>query len=572
MIPTWELLTQSGQLRIKTIDEMVAKKLRLTKEQLAILHKNGPRTSFHYKMCWARTYLKQAGISTNPKKGTWQNTFLGNSVSQLSIDWIKEEVKSYQLKKNSRRVFSLGNEYRDTGSGKKNEDQLLRWINIDGSGITNAGGIRSLRSLRSGTTSIDVLILFSSEEPAEFQKPWIDKFEKNTNKLIYWGDARFHENKEFMDFKGNRLLKDAFELNIPILHFHRKRKGYVEFTGIYILRQLEEMDTHYREHTVRNLCAKLERTDDKSIDTGWLRSWRTEDQWELRTKDGPSHWIDYHTNATQFPQSTGAETIVANVPSSFVHKKNKLAEDRGNGEAKLYIGPIKNHAEFDLFFHNWHPMNTYEIDIVETLLYLQDLEDEFSKQSKYKAVSRRLYSELFNKVENLDENRIDLVSHQDKSRYYIRGSNNVWKLIREICLPLITSITVSKTTTHEDGSADFVIKISRSDEVRKMNPTSGQQISQKKDKKERQKASKNDAPRVPDDELKDRVWRRDQGMCQANWRIDSSFDKNSGDICGSNENLEFDHIVPYSKGGKTTYRNLQLLCQRHNRMKSNRDL
>jgi 5-methylcytosine-specific restriction endonuclease McrA len=71
---------------------------------------------------------------------------------------------------------------------------------------------------------------------------------------------------------------------------------------------------------------------------------------------------------------------------------------------------------------------------------------------------------------------------------------------------------------------------------------------------------------VPQD-LKDQVWKRCQGMCQANWRTDSSLDKNTGDICGSNENLEFDHIVPYSRGGKTTYRNLQLLCQRHNRIK-----
>ena len=49
--------------------------------------------------------------------------------------------------------------------------------------------------------------------------------------------------------------------------------------------------------------------------------------------------------------------------------------------------------------------------------------------------------------------------------------------------------------------------------------------------------------------------------------VDPSLDKNTGDICGSNEDLEYDHIVPYSRGGKTTYRNLQLLCQRHNRMK-----
>jgi 5-methylcytosine-specific restriction endonuclease McrA len=52
--------------------------------------------------------------------------------------------------------------------------------------------------------------------------------------------------------------------------------------------------------------------------------------------------------------------------------------------------------------------------------------------------------------------------------------------------------------------------------------------------------------------LKDQVWRRDNGQCQ---------------ICGSVEWIEFDHIVPVVKGGPTTYRNLQLLCQTCNRRK-----
>ena len=37
--------------------------------------------------------------------------------------------------------------------------------------------------------------------------------------------------------------------------------------------------------------------------------------------------------------------------------------------------------------------------------------------------------------------------------------------------------------------------------------------------------------------------------------------------CGSRERLEFDHIVPVSKGGSSTARNLELLCERCNREK-----
>ncbi len=45
---------------------------------------------------------------------------------------------------------------------------------------------------------------------------------------------------------------------------------------------------------------------------------------------------------------------------------------------------------------------------------------------------------------------------------------------------------------------------------------------------------------IPDD-VKNKVWRRDEGRCVK---------------CDSNENLEFDHIIPHSKGGANTYRNL----------------
>lgn len=54
-------------------------------------------------------------------------------------------------------------------------------------------------------------------------------------------------------------------------------------------------------------------------------------------------------------------------------------------------------------------------------------------------------------------------------------------------------------------------------------------------------------------EVQDRVWRRDEGKCVK---------------CGSNEKLEFDHIIPFSKGGANTYRNIQLLCEKCNRVKS----
>ena len=61
--------------------------------------------------------------------------------------------------------------------------------------------------------------------------------------------------------------------------------------------------------------------------------------------------------------------------------------------------------------------------------------------------------------------------------------------------------------------------------------------------------------RVITEDVRDAVWRRDDGKCTQ---------------CGSNENLEFDHIIPHSKGGANTKRNIQLLCEPCNRKKSDK--
>ncbi len=54
------------------------------------------------------------------------------------------------------------------------------------------------------------------------------------------------------------------------------------------------------------------------------------------------------------------------------------------------------------------------------------------------------------------------------------------------------------------------------------------------------------------DEVKEFVWRRDRGRCVK---------------CGTQKDIEFDHVVPLSLNGSNTARNLQLLCAACNRSK-----
>jgi len=59
---------------------------------------------------------------------------------------------------------------------------------------------------------------------------------------------------------------------------------------------------------------------------------------------------------------------------------------------------------------------------------------------------------------------------------------------------------------------------------------------------------------IPED-VRFAVWRRDEGKCVK---------------CGSRNNLEYDHIIPVSKGGSNTERNIQILCEKCNREKSDK--
>lgn len=62
--------------------------------------------------------------------------------------------------------------------------------------------------------------------------------------------------------------------------------------------------------------------------------------------------------------------------------------------------------------------------------------------------------------------------------------------------------------------------------------------------------------RVIPSTVKFEVWKRDKGKCV---------------LCGSTENLHYDHDLPYSKGGSSlTPVNIRLLCARHNLSKSNK--
>jgi 5-methylcytosine-specific restriction endonuclease McrA len=58
------------------------------------------------------------------------------------------------------------------------------------------------------------------------------------------------------------------------------------------------------------------------------------------------------------------------------------------------------------------------------------------------------------------------------------------------------------------------------------------------------------------------VWKRDQGRC--------TFVGDSGHRCESRTRLEFDHALPFARGGEATISNLRLRCRAHNQYEAER--
>lgn len=86
------------------IDEMVEKVIEqegFSDEQVAVLHKDGPRSKVEYRIAWARTYLKGMGALDNPQRGVWITTDRGKELEEHDLEPLRQ---AYVLKLREERM------------------------------------------------------------------------------------------------------------------------------------------------------------------------------------------------------------------------------------------------------------------------------------------------------------------------------------------------------------------------------------------------------------------------------------------------------------------------------------
>lgn len=67
-----DVMQNNPELTSQEMNKLVSRELKLSESLLAIENANCSGTEFSYRMCWARTLLKQRGVICNPSRGIWR--------------------------------------------------------------------------------------------------------------------------------------------------------------------------------------------------------------------------------------------------------------------------------------------------------------------------------------------------------------------------------------------------------------------------------------------------------------------------------------------------------------------
>lgn len=207
----------------------------------------------------------------------------------------------------SERVWRVGYEYRDRVGHA--DDEFVSWLQTAAGSIPNGGGIRCRD--RQHDPDIDpetgrkipaFVILITSEKAKEYHNPWDDLVDNISGNIHYWGDAKHASRGRLYDqFPGNARLEAINNMRLagslekmpPVLHFSRKRTGYVTFNGLCALSDLRHSWFEDKGRPVKNLRALLSILDTETVPLEWLRERVTAASTkEADAKLAPKVWME----------------------------------------------------------------------------------------------------------------------------------------------------------------------------------------------------------------------------------------------------------------------------------------
>lgn len=187
------------------------------------------------------------------------------------------------------------------------EDQFLKWVNIPGSGMGNAGGIRALNFVNKKSNFVPAYIILVSNQNTKYGNPWEDIVDLNSSTIKYWGDAKHHEKMNYQSFKGNQRLLQTWHTILdgklehvpPILHFSKPKNGLVQFDGLCVMSNLETTWFEDKGSPVKNYRCELTILDIEEVEISWLHyRARCEDLSKLNDS-APKTWKDYILGRTR---------------------------------------------------------------------------------------------------------------------------------------------------------------------------------------------------------------------------------------------------------------------------------
>jgi len=92
-----------GSASISEQEDRVAADLSLSNKDVAEIHR-GSTTKLHYRLAWARTYLKNFGLLENSSRGIWALTPEGLEVKAVDKDTVRRAVDNLERKEAASRA------------------------------------------------------------------------------------------------------------------------------------------------------------------------------------------------------------------------------------------------------------------------------------------------------------------------------------------------------------------------------------------------------------------------------------------------------------------------------------